>query len=294
MNAFTVDVEDYYQVSGFEQQVPRSQWDHYPSRVVANTERLLELLEQHRTTATFFVLGWVARRHRRLVQKIAAAGHQLGTHSYWHRLVYSMTPADFRRDLRASKQAIEDAAGERVDCYRAPSFSITRRSIWALEILVEEGIKLDSSIFPTRHDRYGIPGSRPEPHLVETPSGTLLEFPPSTLRVAGTSIPVGGGGYFRLYPWLVTRALLQGVLRRGRPLMFYVHPWEIDPDQPRIEVAGSSARFRHYVNLHSTFWKLDRLLATFPFGSIAQAVAAYERPMDSDATLAASLAERGV
>lgn len=278
LNAFTIDVEDYFQVTGFERDVPRSAWDSFESRVVDNTRRLLDLLAAHDVRATFFVLGWTAHRHPQLVRDIRQAGHELGSHSFWHRLVYQLSPTEFRRDLRDSIAAVEDASGVRVTSYRAPSFSITSRSLWALEILAEEGIMVDSSIFPTRHDRYGIPGARPEIHDLQTPSRTICEYPPTTVPIAGMDLPAAGGGYFRLYPWWCSKLLMQRVLQQGRPLMFYVHPWEIDPDQPRLRAGSSMNRIRHYLNLASTTSKLERLLASFRFGTLSEAIAAHRFP----------------
>jgi polysaccharide deacetylase family protein (PEP-CTERM system associated) len=275
VNAFTVDVEDYFQVSGFERDIPRSAWDSFESRVIGNTRRLLDLLLSRDVRGTFFVLGWVAQRYPFLIREILAAGHEVGSHSHWHRLVYQLSPSEFRQDLRDSIAAIEDAGGVAVTSYRAPSFSITLSSLWALEILVEEGITTDSSIFPTRHDRYGIPGAKLEMHPIETLSGTIWEYPPTVIQVAGQKVPAAGGGYFRLYPWWLTNRLLQQASRQGRPLMFYVHPWEIDPAQPRLHAGTRLNRFRHYVNLSSTEIKLERLLATYRFGTMSEAIAAH-------------------
>lgn len=272
LNAFTVDVEDYFQVSGFERHVDRSTWGSYQSRVVDSTRKLLAALEWRQVRGTFFVLGWVAHKFPSLVREIHAAGHELGSHSYWHRLVYQLSPAEFRQDLRDSRRAIEDACGVSVTAYRAPSFSITAKSLWALDILTEEGFLADSSIFPVYHDRYGIPGARKEIHDIELPSGTLCEFPPTVSPFAGRNVPAGGGGYFRLYPWQVSKHLLSKVNHQGRPFMFYVHPWEVDPDQPRLQKGGWATRFRHYVNLTSTERKLGSLLNDFQFGTMSEAV----------------------
>ena len=268
-NAFTVDVEDYYHVSGFAGVVKRSEWDSYPSRVVNNTRRVLKLLERSGVTATFFVLGHVAKQHPEIVKEIAQDGHEIACHSYWHRLVYDLTPEEFREDLRQSLDVLQQITGTKVEIYRAPSFSITRRSQWALDILCEEGVCCDSSIFPIVHDRYGIPGAEPAPHWLETAHGKLLQFPPSIYAIGRFNLPVSGGGYFRLLPYRVTRHCLASVnQRRERPFLFYIHPWEVDPDQPRI--AGSrGARFRHYVNLEKTEAKLERLLADFSFASVS-------------------------
>ena len=269
-NVFTVDVEDYFQVSAFERHVDRARWDDFPSRVVDNTHRLLRLLDRRQVQGTFFVLGWVARRHPELVRTIHAAGHELASHGFWHRLVYEQTPDEFRRDLRESREAIAAVAGVVVTMYRAPSFSITARSLWALDVLVEEGFTLDASVFPIRHDRYGLPHAERTLHRLPTPAGdSIWEFPASTTRLVGMNLPVAGGGYFRLYPWSVTRRLL-GRINAGerQPFMFYTHPWEIDPEQPRIAGPGLRARFRHYVNLANTAGKLERLLETFQFTTL--------------------------
>ncbi|MGO9112640.1 MAG: XrtA system polysaccharide deacetylase [Thermoguttaceae bacterium] len=277
LNAFTVDVEDYYQVSAFEKHVRRDQWDQWESRVVANTQRLLHLLDRHHVKGTFFVLGWIAQRYPQLVREIHAGGHEVGSHGYWHRLIYEHSPGDFRDDLRRSRDVLEDAIGARVTAHRAASFSITARSLWALEILVEEGFCVDSSIFPVRHDRYGIPRAQRRLHRLTTPVGQLWEFPPSVARIARMNLPVSGGGYFRLYPLFWTHYCLGRINRRERqPFVFYIHPWEIDPDQPPIPARSKLSRFRHYVGLGKTEWKLDRLLARFRFGRVGDVVAAHE------------------
>jgi polysaccharide deacetylase family protein (PEP-CTERM system associated) len=208
LNALTIDVEDYYQVSGFERFVERSQWDRYESRVVENTRRVLRLLDEQQVPATFFILGWVAERFPQLVRDIQQAGHEIGSHSYWHRLVYQLTSDEFREDLVRSRDVLEQIIGQRVTAYRAPSFSITKDSLWALDILASEGFLSDSSIYPIYHDRYGIPDAQPGLHRIATRAGDLWEFPASVRRVAGMNVPVSGGGYFRLYPlWLTRRAL---------------------------------------------------------------------------------------
>lgn len=273
-NVFSVDVEDYFQVSAFERHVPRARWDEYPSRVVASTQRLLALLQRHGVRGTFFVLGWVANKFPQLVREIHAAGHEIGSHSYWHRLIYTQTPDEFRRDLSESKRVLEDIIQAPIEAFRAPSFSITRRSLWALEILVEEGFRVDSSVFPTRHDRYGIPGAQVEIHELSTASGPIAEFPPTVVQWWRFALPAGGGGYFRLYPYALTRTLLNRVnaLHR-RPFMFYVHPWEVDPQQPRLPAGSRLSRLRHYVNLRHTEGKLDRLLRDFKFGCVRDVLA---------------------
>ena len=274
LNAFTVDVEDYFQVSAFERHIGREVWPGFESRVAHGVYRLLDLLGRHNTLATFYVLGWVAERFPELVRDIQSAGHEIGSHSYWHRLVYELSPDEFRDDLAQSLRAIEDATGQPVTNYRAPSFSITRRSLWALDVLAEHGITCDSSIFPIHHDRYGIPNARPNIHRLDTACGSLWEFPPSVSRVGNVNLPVSGGGYFRLYPFSFTARCLRKINRTGQPFMFYVHPWELDPDQPRLHAGSRLSRWRHRVNLATTEAKLDRLLARFRFGTVSQAIAA--------------------
>lgn len=272
LNVFTVDVEDYFQVSAFEKHVDRARWGEWESRVAANTRRVLDTLERHQVRATFFILGWTAERQPELVREIHARGHEIGSHGYWHRLIYGQSPAEFRADLRRSRDVLQDAIGCRVTAHRAASFSITRQSLWALEILVEEGFLADSSVFPVRHDRYGIPDAQPGPHRLETPAGSIWEFPPSVVRFAGMNLPVGGGGYFRLFPLPWTVYWLRRINRRQRrPLMFYVHPWEFDPGQPRIH-ASRLSRFRHYVNLSKNQRKLDALLRRFRFGRLCDVI----------------------
>ena len=277
INAFTVDVEDYFQVSGFERQIARQDWDGFESRVVPSTRKILHLLEEKGVRGTFFILGWVAKKFPGLLREIRAGGHELASHSFWHRLIYSLTPEEFRQDLRDSKAAIEDAAGVAVTAYRAPSFSITRKSFWALEILVEEGFTIDSSVFPVNHDRYGIPGGKASIHRIATPSGPILEFPMTAVGPSRYAFPVGGGGYFRLYPLWLTRRLLQHVNRQARrPFAFYIHPWEVDPEQPRLRAGSFSSRLRHYVNLQPTIAKLSKLLDDFCFGTLRESVEKYQ------------------
>lgn len=276
LNAFTVDVEDYYQVSAFEKDVGRDEWDRWESRVEHNTQRMLQLLHRHNVRGTFFVLGWVARRFPGLVRQIQACGHEVGTHGYWHRLIYELSPGEFREDLRQSRAALEDAIGAEVTAHRAASFSVTARSLWALEILVEEGFLADSSIFPVHHDRYGIPHAPRRLHRLTTPAGELWEFPPSVARWAGVNLPVGGGGYFRLFPLFWTHYCLDRINRRERqPFVFYVHPWEIDPHQPLVPARSRLSRFRHYVGLRRSEGKLDRLLGRFHFGRLSDVIAAH-------------------
>ena len=273
LNAMTVDVEDYFHVSVFERTVPRANWATMESRVVANTERLLDLFDEHAVRGTFFVLGWVAEHYPSLVRSIAARGHELASHGYAHRLVYDQTPDVFRDDVRRSKALIEDLSGRGVKGYRAPSFSVTERSLWALDVLLEEGYRYDASIFPIRHDRYGIPDAPRWPHAMTRAGGNLFEVPGSTVRLGGTNLPVAGGGYFRILPYAWTRWGIRRVNRvEGQPAVFYLHPWEIDPSQPRLP-ARRLGRFRHYRNLHLTEARLRSLMRDFSFGSLETVLA---------------------
>lgn len=273
LNALTVDVEDYFQVSAFENHVRRIEWDSFAPRVESNTRRLLALLDRHGVKATFFVLGWVARRHARLVREIHEAGHEIGSHGYWHRLIYEQSPVDFRRDVRDSRAVLEDIIGDDVVAYRAPTFSVTNQSLWALDILAEEDFLVDSSIFPIRHDRYGIPDAERGIHAIETPSGRIVECPPAVARYGRWNLPVGGGGYFRLCPlgWTISR--LKGINRkRQQPFVFYIHPWEVDPGQPRLDVDSWTSHFRHRVGLSSTERKLGELLRQTRFGRLRDVI----------------------
>ena len=269
VNAMSVDVEDYFQVSAFDRVVSRAGWDDFESRVVPNTERILELFASEGVCATFFVLGWVAERFPRLVRQIAAAGHEIGSHGYHHQLLYTLTPAQFREDVRAAKALLEQASGTPVIGFRAPSYSIVESSLWALDILIEEGYAYDTSIFPIHHDRYGIPNAERHEHVVRRKAGTLIELPASTTRVGKVNLPIAGGGYFRLLPYAWTRWGISRVNRREqKPVVFYFHPWEIDPDQPRFAV-GAASRLRHYTGLDRTPERLRRLMREFRFTSVA-------------------------
>jgi polysaccharide deacetylase family protein (PEP-CTERM system associated) len=271
LNALTIDVEDYYQVTGFESVIRRVDWDGYESRVEGNTNRLLDLLDTYHTKATFFVLGWVAERHPQLVRAIHTRGHEVASHGYAHQRIYTQTPAQFRQETQRSLKLLEDIIGEPIHGYRAASYSITRDSLWALDILEEEGFTYDSSIFPIHHDRYGIPGYPRFCHVLDDHSGRrLIEFPISTVRLAGVNFPIAGGGYFRLFPYALVSWGLRAINRLERqPALIYLHPWEIDPDQPRIQ-AGAAACFRQYVNLHKTETRLSHLIQEFTFGTLLE------------------------
>lgn len=269
--AFTVDVEDYFQVDAFSSVIEPSAWDSFGSRVVANTSRLLDLLDRHQVRGTFFVLGWIAERHPGLVRAIVQRGHELASHGMSHQRIVTQTPELFRRETRDSKRLLEDLGQVPVIGYRAATYSITRQSLWALDILEEEGFHYDSSIFPVRHDRYGIPDAQTVPHRLTTPAGkTLVEYPLTAVEVLGLNLPVAGGGYFRLFPYALTRWGLRRVRQQGRPVVFYLHPWEVDPEQPRIANAGWRSRFRHYLNLECTLPRLERLLTDFRFTTMRE------------------------
>jgi polysaccharide deacetylase family protein (PEP-CTERM system associated) len=274
LNALTIDVEDYFQVSAFERYVDRSQWDSYSLRVVENTGRVLDLLDEFGVKATFFILGWVAQRCPALVRQIRDNGHEIACHGYGHELVYRIGPERFREDIRRSKGILEQLSGVQVRGYRAPSYSITKKSLWALDILIEEGFTYDSSIFPVYHDLYGIPDAPRFPYLIERTSGAIREFPLSTypLRLGSKEyrLPVAGGGYLRLFPAALLRHCIAAINRReGQPAVLYFHPWEIDPGQPRIN-AGMKSSFRHYLNLHKTEAKLRHLLQGLEFGTMSR------------------------
>jgi polysaccharide deacetylase family protein (PEP-CTERM system associated) len=271
---FTVDVEEYFQVSAFERHVSRDQWEGFASRLDPAMPLLLELLDRCKSRGTFFVLGWVAEHHPDIVREIANAGHEVASHGWEHARVTTQSPADFRMSVRRTKRILEDLTGEEVIGYRAPSFSIVPGYEWAFDVLIEEGYGYDSSLFPIwRPGQYGYAGTPPDPHWIERPAGRIAEIPPATLQVLGVSLPAGGGGYFRLFPYDVTRAALRACERRNAPGTFYVHPWELDPAQPRLD-APWHARFRHYTGLDKTLGRLGRLCSEFRFGTIAETVAA--------------------
>lgn len=271
LNAMTVDVEDYFHVQAFAGVIGRSDWQRYPSRVEGNTLRLLELFASRRVRATFFVLGWVAERFPGLVQAIGKAGHHVGCHGYAHRVIYDGDKMDFRDDLRRARQIIEDITGMPVTSFRAPSYSITGETPWAFEVLAEEGFEYDSSVFPVRHDNYGIPNAPRFPYIKRLSCGRQIrEFPPSTLRILGSNMPIAGGGYLRLFPYSLTAWAIHHLNNTERqPAMVYLHPWEIDPDQPRIAASWLS-RFRHYNNLDSTETKCRQLLDDFSWAPMEE------------------------
>jgi len=261
VNALTVDVEDYFQVSAFEQHIDRGQWDGIPRRVESNIDRILELLARHDARATFFTLGWLAERHPGMVRRIVDAGHELASHGYGHGRAHDQLPHDFLEDIRRAKAILEDQSGHVVRGYRAPSFSVGPRNPWAFECIAKAGYRYSSSVYPIRHDHYGAPASPRFPHEVHP---GLIEVPVATVRLMNTNLPAGGGGYFRLLPYAVSRWSLARINRvDGRPAMFYFHPWELDPQQPRVDGLSARTRFRHYLNLDRTEARLSRLLRDF-------------------------------
>lgn len=269
--ALSVDVEDYYQVAAFEDVVSRDDWPGFTPRVDRNTRRLLDLLGASSARATFFTLGCVAESSPGLIREIHARGHELAVHSWDHRSVKDQTPELFRADARRAKAVIEDLLGEEVIGFRAPTYSIVRETLWAADILLEEGYRYDSSVFPIRHDRYGIPDAPRFPWCLRRRNGaSLVEFPISTVRVLGTNFPFVGGGYLRLLPWAYIRWGMRRVTRtEGQPVVVYVHPWEIDPAQPRLP-CGALTRLRHYRNLDKTEDRLTALCNEFRFASLRQ------------------------
>lgn len=265
-NAMTIDVEDYFHVAALSSVVKRDTWHQQEYRAEGSTRRLLEILSAQQIKATFFVLGWVARRSPELIREIHRAGHEVACHGMSHQLVYQQTPAEFTAETREAKALLEDITGQAILGYRAATYSITPQSLWALDVIEQAGFVYDSSIFPIRHDLYGIPDSPQVPNRLRTPLGaSLIEFPISTVRLFGVRLPIAGGGYFRIFPYWLTRAGLSKLNgKMNRPFVFYLHPWEVDPEQPRLEV-GLKSRFRHYTNLSRTASRLNRLVREFRF-----------------------------
>jgi polysaccharide deacetylase family protein (PEP-CTERM system associated) len=302
VNAFSIDVEDYFQVAALAPAVPRDSWPTREYRVERNTGVILDLLAERGIRGTFFILGWCAERSPALIKRIAAAGHEVACHGFSHQLIYTQTPEVFREEARRSKHFLEDTIGAPVTGYRAASFSITPQSLWALDALIDLGFEYDSSVFPIRHDRYGIPGASRDIGPISAPSGrTIVEFPMSAASFGGVRVPVSGGGYFRLLPYAVTRSGLRQINERtGQPFTFYLHPWEVDPGQPRVEPISAFSRFRHYNNLHKCEGRLRRLLGDFKFstmrdvlesrGMLKSANSTGSRPARVTATVSPSIA----
>lgn len=260
-NAMTVDVEDYFQVSALAPHIARSDWERMPCRVERNVERILGLLEESGSQATFFTLGWIAERYPQLVRRIAAAGHEVASHGYGHQRVTELSRQEFLDDIRRAKTLLEDLSGMEVKGYRAPSFSVGTGNLWAFDCIAQAGYRYSSSVYPIRHDHYGMPQA---PRFAYLAAAGLLEIPVSTVRLSKTNLPAGGGGYFRLFPYRLSRALIRRVNRAdGKAAVFYLHPWELDPEQPRVPGTRLKTRFRHYVNLRRTESRLRKLLRDF-------------------------------
>ena len=268
-NIFTVDVEDYFQVNNLSKVVKPSEWGSYESRVLDSARRVLNLLDRAKVKGTFFVLGWIAERFPGLVKDIQTSGHEVASHGFSHKRVCEQNSEEFRRDIRESKELLESIIGEPVYGYRAPTYSITKQTEWALDILIEEGFKYDSSIFPFRYQKSGLPKDKRYPHLIKRKEKTIWEFPISGLSVFGMSIPFSGGGYFRLCPLSIVKAGIRGMNKTGNPAMVYIHPWEFDSEQPRFKLAPLAA-FRHYYGLHNTEAKLEKLFSEIEFGPVRE------------------------
>ena len=282
LNAFSIDLEEWFQVANFDHCIDRKSWPELPSRAEGQTHRLLDLCDRTGTRATFFVLGWVAERQPHLLREIAARGHEIACHGYGHELVYEIGPERFRADVQRARKVIEDAVGAPVEGYRAPSFSITSHSLWALEVLAEEGFRFDSSIFPVRHHRYGIPDFPREPVRLALPSGNaIVEFPLTTLAWGPLRFPVAGGGYLRLLPFALVRWGIGRLVAAQRPTVLYVHNWEIDADQPRQEVSAL-VRWNHYHNLERVEERLQTLLERTRYAALRDVIGA----LDASARLA--------
>jgi len=289
-NALSIDVEEYFHPSEVQSHIGRDRWSRLPSRVEEETLLVLDLLAERQTKATFFILGWVAERKRALMRSIVAAGHEIGCHSYAHQLVYRLSPEEFRRDTERAVRVIEDTCGVTPRLYRAPSYSVTRESLWALEILVECGFTCDSSIYPIYHDRYGIPGFPRHAHVIETASGPIREIPIGSIEDSrGRAIPIGGGGYMRLLPYCYTAAGIRRVNRaEGQPVCIYFHPWELDAEQPKL-ADGLIARARTYIGLRGMKRKLQRLITDFEFSTLT---AVYCDAADAEGSMADAIESR--
>lgn len=270
-NVFTVDVEDYFHVEAFKKVIDSKDWDNYESRVVGNTSQILELLSINDVKATFFVLGWVAKRYPDLIKKIASAGHEVASHGMSHKTIYTQDPNEFYSETKDSKSLLEDLAQKPVLGYRAATYSITNRSLWALDILVELGFKYDSSIFPIKHDNYGIYNINMEPHIIKVNTGEIVEYPISVFELGKLRIPVAGGGYFRLWPYKFSKYALKRINKK-KEFVFYIHPWEIDLNQPVINAASALSKFRHYNNINKCESRLGSLFGDFSFGTMETAL----------------------
>ncbi|HEX5631661.1 MAG TPA: XrtA system polysaccharide deacetylase [Gemmatimonadales bacterium] len=270
-HVFSVDVEEYFHALALAEAAPRERWASLPSRVEWSTDAILELLARHGAHGTFFVVGWVAEQYPHLVRRIAEAGHEIASHSHFHEQVFRLSPEAFRADLRRSKAALEQCVGQPVLGYRAPCFSIIPGTEWAFDVLLEEEFAYDSSVFPFKRHEYGYPGAPCRPYSIRRASGTLIELPLTTTTIAGKRLPAAGGAYLRQLPFALVSRAFEEATARGIPGMFYVHPWEVDPDQPRLPV-GVVSRLRHYRGLGGMMARMERLLARFSFTSVERAI----------------------
>jgi len=293
-NVLSVDVEDYFNVEAFAAHISQDQWDSYEPRVERNVHRILELFAKHGVKATFFMLGWVAEKFPNLSREIVAFGHEIGCHGFAHQRLQKLTKEEFRMDLRRSSRLLMDQIQRPVRCYRAPSFSIVESTFWAFDVLAEEGFDIDSSVFPVRHDLYGVPNGERFPHLRRTSAGNLIfEFPPSTIRFGHTNWGVAGGGYLRFVPYGATYRAIRHINQvEGYPAMVYFHPWEIDADQPRM-YAGLRSRLRHYTNLSTVYDKIEHLLVNFHFTTLSEVCAQYQAFQTSSPLQSAAKASSG-
>ncbi len=294
-DALSVDVEDYFHVEAFRDRIPQETWPLFQPRVADNTRRVLERLSVTKARATFFVLGWVAERQPQIVREILSAGHEVGCHSYAHRCVWTLSPSEFREDTRHARMAIEDAGGRPVLGYRAPSFSIAERSLWAIDILAEEGFLYDSSVFPIHHDVYGLPHAPRTPFRWTGRRGHLYEIPPTAVRWGRWNLPAAGGGYLRILPECYTRWAVRTARRAGQPLVIYFHPWEIDPRQPHLKGRIRSV-FRHYFHIGRMEGRIERLLSTgnfVPLIDYLEALVGRVRPTSESYAAVAASAARG-
>lgn len=268
VNLLSFDIEDWFHAETMRQFLSENEWQQLPLRLEPHVERILGLLEKHRVTATFFILGWIAERTPGTVRAIASAGHEIASHGYWHRMITTQKPQEFQDDVVRSLTAIEEATGCRAVGYRAPTFSITKGTTWALSKLSEAGFVYDSSVFPIRHDRYGIPNAPRFPFRVPRDLGGIMEFPLATVSTRFGNVPFGGGGYLRIYPYFVTSGMIRRLNREGLPVVVYLHPWEFDPGQPRVPGLSALSQARHYTGLNRTYRRLNRLLEEFPFQNV--------------------------
>lgn len=269
-NIVSIDVEDWFQVENFAPAIPRTSWESYPLRVERNVDAILGILERTKSRGTFFILGWVAERLPKLVREIAAAGHEVASHGWSHAPVWRLTPEEFRGEVARSRALLEDLSGQKVEGYRAPTFSVVTKTLWALDILAEEGYVYDSSIFPVWHDAYGIPAAPLEIHRREQ---GLWEIPLSVLELGKARLPVAGGGYFRLYPRMLTEIAIRRINQAGRPAVIYLHPWEFDPAHPKPQGVSRTKLMRHRVGLKATGPRLEWLLSHFRFSTAREVLA---------------------